>query len=81
MKRSALIAALLGALALPVAAQTAPPLSAMIAALEDQGYRVVEVDVDDVGDDDIEVEARSRNGREVELTLDPRNGAILARDD
>lgn len=76
MKTAIPIVALAWAAAAPAFAQDATqPLSAMIAALEADGYRVTDVDVDRDG---IEVEASTGDGRPVELRLDPRTGEVLS---
>lgn len=68
--------ALACAAAAPAMAQDAPrPLSAMIADLESQGYRITDVDVDR---DDIEVDAVAADGRAVDLRLDPATGAVVS---
>lgn len=75
MKHFILVTALVGATAVPAVAQDAPPtLSAMIATLEGDGYRVTDVDVDS---DRIEVEAVAQDGRAVEMRLDPQSGEVL----
>ncbi|MBP1807107.1 PepSY domain-containing protein [Rubellimicrobium aerolatum] len=58
-----------------IAQEAARPLSALIADLEAQGYRVTGVDVDRA---DIEIDATAADGRRVELRLDPATGAILS---
>jgi hypothetical protein len=64
-------------MALPGLAQeagsNARPLSAMIADLEAQGYRITDVDVDP---DAIEVDAVAADGRPMDLRLDPATGAV-----
>ena len=64
----------------PVPAQEARPLSAVVAALEAQGYRIGDIDVDRAS---IEVEAVTADGRRVDLRVDPGSGVILGetRDD
>lgn len=71
-------------LATPVLAQGTPPaappaeqmrLSEVIAGLEDQGYRIKEIDV---GRDHIEVEALTLDGKEVDLKVNPVDGQILS---
>lgn len=78
MKAAIPVVALAWAAATPALAQdqdATQPLSAMIAALEADGYRITDVDVDR---DDIEVEASTGDGRPVELRLDPRTGEVLS---
>lgn len=76
-----LILAGVALLAAPAAAQdvapasTAPALSAIIAGLEAQGYRITEVDVDR---GEIEVDALAPDGRRKDLLLDPATGAVLS---
>lgn len=71
--------ALAAAHAAPALAQDAPPgsrpLSAMIADLEAQGFRVTDVDVDR---DAVEVDAVAADGRPVDLRLDPATGRVLS---
>ena len=50
-------------------------MSAIIAGLETQGYRVTDVDVDR---NSIEVDAVTSDGRNVELRVDSGTGAILS---
>lgn len=50
-------------------------LSDVIAGLEDQGYRIREVDV---GRDRIEVEALTLEGKEVDLEVSPVDGKIIS---
>ena len=76
MKLGYLLIGVLAGWALPltVMAQTAaPPLSAILAKLESQGYVVSEIDVDPSV---IEVEAVAADGRRMELLLDPATGAV-----
>ncbi len=76
MKALLPVLALAGGLVGPVMAQdTARPLSAIIAGLETQGYRVTDVDVDR---NSIEVDAVTSDGRNVELRVDSGTGAILS---
>lgn len=64
----------------PVLAQEARPLSAIVADLEAQGYRISDIDVDRAS---IDVDAVAADGRRVDLRVDSTTGAILAetRDD
>lgn len=76
MKALIPVLALAGGLVGPAMAQDATrSLSAIIAGLETQGYRVTDVDVDR---DSIEVDAITSDGRRVELRVDSGTGAILS---
>jgi uncharacterized membrane protein YkoI len=72
----------LALLALPMALALAQgaqkPISEIIAALEADGYTIEEVDRDD---GHWEIEARDRNGSEVEIKVDPATGEIIEIDD
>ena len=59
----------------PVLAQEARPLSAIVAGLEAQGYRISDIDVDRAS---IDVEAVAADGRPVDLRVDPGSGRILS---
>lgn len=56
------------------AQDAAPRLSVVIAALEDQGYVITDIEVEH---DKIEVEARSADGRRWDIDIDPANGAVI----
>lgn len=72
--KSFIAAAVVGVGATGVFAQGAEPrLSAIIAGLEDKGYKVLEVDVDL---DRIEIEALTADGKRVEIDLNPKDGSI-----
>lgn len=51
------------------------PLSQIIAGLEQQGYRIKEIDV---GRSRIDVEALTLDGKEVELEVNPVDGVIVS---
>ncbi|MTE01047.1 hypothetical protein GIY56_12150 [Paracoccus sp. YIM 132242] len=70
----------LGPVGPALAQDAARPLSAIIADLEAQGYRIADIDVDRAS---IDVDATAPDGRRVDLRVDSGSGAILAetRDD
>lgn len=63
-----------------LAQEAARPLSAIIADLEAQGYRIGDIDVDRAS---IDVDAVTADGRRVDLRVDSGTGAIISetRDD
>lgn len=63
-----------------LAQDAARPLSAIIADLEAQGYRIGDIDVDRAS---IDVDAVAADGRRVDLRVDSATGEILGetRDD
>ena len=68
---------ILGTMAVPgvaFAQDTAPRLSAIIAALEDQGYIITDIEVEPRV---IEVEARTADGKAWEIHIDPTTGAVI----
>lgn len=74
------LALALGATGLALAQDAARPLSAIIAELEAQGYRIGDIDVDRAS---IDVDAVTADGRRVDLRIDSATGAIISetRDD
>lgn len=74
------LALVLGPVGPTLAQDAARPLSAIIADLEAQGYRISDIDVDRAS---IDVDAVAADGRRVDLRIDPATGAILGetRDD
>ena len=54
------------------------PISEISARLTQQGYKIKEIEMDDGR---YEVEARTAEGRKVELDVDPRTGEITGRED
>jgi uncharacterized membrane protein YkoI len=74
MKTIVVATAVLGLMATAVTAQERLAVSAVLAAVEAQGFTVIELD-DEGGW--LEVEATNAQGRRVELLVDPSTGKII----
>lgn len=69
------LALALGVTGPALAQDAARPLSAIIAELEAQGYRISDIDVDRTS---LDVDAVTADGRRMELRIDSGTGAIIS---
>lgn len=78
MKSTISMAALAGGVALAgmAVAQDQPTISAAVAAIEEQGYRIHDIDVERT---ELEVEATAPDGSEVEMIVEIATGTILSQ--